>query len=130
MRRASSLVALALSALALAGCGGNEHAEQRVLEAFFGGSSPVAHRLSTLFPHKPGSVNCSIPGGGVPARQSIEGRCATDVSLVKHDRAVVTLTETWQHGGLAHTWFFFIKRNGDVQSIVQEGAPAPQGPGY
>jgi hypothetical protein len=38
----------------------------------------------------------------------------------------VTLTEAWNHGAKAHTWFFFIRRDGTVQSVVQEGAPAPQ----
>jgi len=126
MRRTGSVLALGVCALALAGCGGDKQAEQRVLEAFFNGSSPTAHKLSTLFPHEPGSIDCSIPEGGAAARSSIEGRCATDISLVKHDQAVVTLTETWEHGGLAHTWFFFIRRNGAVLSVVQEGAPAPQ----
>jgi len=125
MRRACSLVVLAAAALTLAGCGGDEHAERRVLAAFFAGS-PRARQLSTLFPHKSGTIDCSIPTGGATP---LQGRCATDISLVKHDRAVVTLTETWGHGGLAHTWFFFIRRNGAVQSVVQEGAPAPQGPG-
>jgi hypothetical protein len=46
------------------------------------------------------------------------------VSLVKHERAVVTLTEAWNHGSLAHTWFFFIRRDGEVESVVQEGPPA------
>ena len=67
-----------------------------------------------------------IPHRWTSGNEAAAGRCATDVSLVKHDRAVVTLTETWNHGGQAHTWFFFIRRNGQVQSVVQEGAPAPQ----
>jgi len=128
MRRAHSLVVLAAAGLTLtlAGCGGNEHAERRVLAAFFA-RSPRARQLSTLFPHRSGTIACTIPTGGPATSKPLQGRCATDISLVKHDRAVVTLTETWEHGGLAHTWFFFIRRNGEVQSVVQEGAPAPQG---
>ena len=126
MRRARSLVVLAAAGLTLAGCGGDEHAERRVLDVFFKGS-PRARQLSTLFPHKSGTISCTIPTGGPGTTKPLQGRCATDISLVKHNRAVVTLTETWEHGGLAHTWFFFIRRNGAVQSVVQEGAPAPQG---
>jgi hypothetical protein len=126
MRRAGSVLGLAAAALTLAGCGGDEHAERRVLAVFFT-RSPLARQLSTLFPHKSGTVACVIPTGGPAGTKPLNGRCATDISLVKHDRAVVTLTETWEHGGLAHTWFFFIRRNGAVQSVVQEGAPAPQG---
>jgi XTP/dITP diphosphohydrolase len=126
MRRARSLVVLAAAGLTLAGCGGDEHAERRVLDSFFKGS-PRARQLSTLFPHKSGTIACTIPTGGPATTKPLQGRCATDISLVKHNRAVITLTETWEHGGLAHTWFFFIRRNGAVQSVVQEGAPAPQG---
>jgi hypothetical protein len=127
MRRTGSVAVLAVAALALAGCGGDEHAERRVLAAFFAGS-PRARQLSPLFPHKSGTIACTIPSGGSAGAKPLEGRCATDISLVKHNQAVVTLTETWGHGGgLAHTWFFFIRRNGTVLSVVQEGAPAPQG---
>jgi len=124
MRQARSLVVLAAAALTLAGCGGDEHAERRVLAAFFAGS-PRARQLSPLFPHRSGTIACTIPVGGAGAKP-LQGRCSTDISLVKHNRAVVTLTETWGRGGLAHTWFFFIRRNGTVLSVVQEGAPAPQ----
>jgi hypothetical protein len=126
MLRARSVLILAAAALTLAGCGDNDHADRRVLATFFA-KSPRARQLSTLFPHKSGTIACIIPTGGPATAKPLHGRCATDVSLVKHDRAVVTLTETWEHGGLAHTWFFFIRRNGVVQSVVQEGAPAPQG---
>jgi hypothetical protein len=125
MRRARSLVVLAAAALTLAGCGDNDQADQQVLSVFFT-RSPLARELSTLFPHKSGTIKCVITTGGPAGTKPLHGRCATDVSLVKHDRAVVTLTETWEHGGLAHTWFFFIRRNGAVQSVVQEGSPAPQ----
>ena len=125
MRRARSLVVLAVAALTLAGCGDNDQADRRVLTVFFA-RSPLARQLGTLFPHKSGTIKCTIPTGGPAGTKPLHGRCATDVSLVKHDRAVVTLTETWEHGGFAHTWFFFIRRDGAVQSVVQEGAPAPQ----
>jgi hypothetical protein len=55
----------------------------------------------------------------------VQATCASDISLVHPARAVVTLTEAWNHGAKAHTWFFFIRRDGTVQSVVQEGAPAP-----
>lgn len=126
MLRARSVVILGAAALTLAGCGGDEHADRRVLAAFFA-RSPKARQLSTLFPHKSGTIACVIPTRGPASAKPLNGRCATDISLVKHDRAVVTLTETWEHSGFAHTWFFFIRRNGEVQSVVQEGAPAPQG---
>ena len=92
-------------------------------------SSPeakAASQFGSLFPHQPGKIACVIPVGGPAGTKPLDGACATDVALIKHNRAVVTLTETWSHGGLAHTWFFFIRRNGRIESMVQEGAPAPQ----
>ena len=125
MKRTSSVVVLAAAVLALAGCGGDKRAEGRVLDVFFAGS-PRARQLSPLFPHRSGTIACTIRSGGPAPAKPLQGRCATDISLVKHNRAVVTLTETWGHGGLAHTWFFFIRRNGAVLSVVQEGAPIPE----
>ena len=69
----------------------------------------------------PARLKCSVAVGGKP----VQATCATDVSLVKPTRAVVTLTEAWNHGANAHTWFFFIRRNGEIESVVQEGAAAP-----
>lgn len=126
MRRTGSFVVLAAVALSLAGCGGDSRAENRLLDRFFA-ASPQARQLSTLFPHRSGTIACTITSGRPAGTKPLQGRCSTDISFVKHDRAVVTLTETWGHGGgYAHTWFFFIRRNGAVQSVVQEGAPAPQ----
>ena len=88
---------------------------------------PAGARSSArVFPHKPGTdpLRRSTPGGA--AAKPLQATCSTDVSLVKPDRAVVTLTETWNHGGQAHTWFFFIRRSGEVDSVVEEGAAAPQ----
>jgi XTP/dITP diphosphohydrolase len=104
-----------------AGCGGPDRTANRVLRSFFTGG-PVARSLGTRFPHKPGTLPCVLHEKGV----TLQATCATDISLVKPARAVVTLTEAWNHGAKAHTWFFFIRRDGTVQSVVQEGRPAPK----
>ena len=113
------LVALGLAML-LAGCGGTDPVAKRVLRAFFAGG-PVVRTLGRRFPHTPGVLPCVLHENGV----KLEASCSTDISLVKPARAVVTLTEAWNHGSKAHTWFFFIRRDGTVQSVIQEGAPAP-----
>ena len=114
------LVALGL-ALLLAGCGGTDRVSKRVLRAFFTGS-PIARTLGRRFPHTPGVLPCVLHEGQVVLQAS----CSTDISLVQPSRAVVTLTEAWNHGAKAHTWFFFIRRDGTVQSVIREGAPAPK----
>jgi XTP/dITP diphosphohydrolase len=126
-RAARALLAALGAALALvaAGCGGNPKTANRVLAAFFSGG-PRARELGKVFPHRTGSVTCVLQPGGVVGSKPLQATCATDVSLVKPDRAVVTLTEAWNHGAQAHTWFFFIRRSGFVESVVQEGAAAPQ----
>ncbi len=126
-RAARALLAALGAGLALvaAGCGGNPKTANRVLAAFFAGG-PRARQLGTVFPHKPGSVPCVLQPGGPVTAKPLQATCATDISLVKPDRAVVTLTEAWNHGAQAHTWFFFIRRSGVVESVVQEGAAAPQ----
>ena len=122
-RAARALLAALGAALlfAAAGCGGTDPTAARVLNAFFAGG-PVARSLGERFPHKPGTLPCLLHDKGV----KLQATCATDISLVKPSRAVVTLTEAWNHGAKAHTWFFFIRRDGAVQSVVQEGRPAPK----
>jgi XTP/dITP diphosphohydrolase len=120
--RAARALLVALGSLVLlAGCGGMNPTSERVLQAFFAGG-PVARSLGTRFPHKPGTLPCVVYEKGVKQQAS----CSTDISLVKPARAVVTLTEAWNHGAKAHTWFFFIRRDGTVQSVIQEGTPAPK----
>jgi hypothetical protein len=121
-RAARALLAALGAALlfAAAGCGGTDPTAARVLHAFFAGG-PVARSLGERFPHKPGTLPCVLHDKGV----TLQATCATDISLVKPSRAVVTLTEAWNHGARAHTWFFFIRRDGTVQSVMQEGRPAP-----
>jgi XTP/dITP diphosphohydrolase len=120
-RAARALLAALGAALLLvaAGCGGMDRDTKQVLRAFFAGG-PVARELGTRFPHKPGTLPCVLHDKGV----TLQATCATDISLVKPARAVVTLTEAWNHGAKAHTWFFFIRRDGTVQSVIQEGRPA------
>ncbi|HEX5247876.1 MAG TPA: non-canonical purine NTP pyrophosphatase [Gaiellaceae bacterium] len=122
-RAARALLAAfgAVLLLVAAGCGGTDPTAARVLRAFFAGG-PVARSLGTRFPHKPGTLPCVLHDKGV----TLQATCATDISLVKPSRAVVTLTEAWNHGAKAHTWFFFIRRDGTVQSVMQEGRPAPK----
>jgi XTP/dITP diphosphohydrolase len=118
--RAARALLAALGAALLAGCGGTDPVKNRVLRLFFTGG-PVARTLGERFPHKPGTLPCTLDDRGA----KLQATCATDISLVKPARAVVTLTEAWNHGAQAHTWFFFIRRDGTVQSVIQEGAPAP-----
>lgn len=122
--RAARVLLAALGAVLLlagAGCGRTDPTAARVLRAFFAGG-PVARSLGERFPHKPGTLPCVLHDKG----ETLQATCATDISLVNPSRAVVTLTEAWSHGAKAHTWFFFIRRDGTVQSVMQEGRPAPK----
>jgi XTP/dITP diphosphohydrolase len=119
-RAAKALLAALGAAVLLTGCGAPDPHSERVLRAFFHGG-PVARELGLRFPSKPGTLPCVLHDRG----KKLQATCATDISLVKPARAVVTLTEAWNHGARAHTWFFFIRRDGTVQSVIQEGAPAP-----
>jgi XTP/dITP diphosphohydrolase len=125
-RAARALLAvLAAGTLLLAGCGGTDHARvNALLDAFFV-QSDTAQSLRAVFPHRPGTQPCVLHAAG-PSPQTLEATCSIDVSLVKHNRAVITMTEAWNHGARAHTWFFFVRSDGSVQSVVQEGAVAPQ----
>jgi len=120
-RAARALLAALGAMVLLAGCGGADPVKKRVLRAFFAGG-PVARELGRRFPHEPGTLPCALHDRGV----KLQATCATDISLVNPARAVVTMTEAWNHGAQAHTWFFFIRRDGTVQSVIQEGAPAPK----
>jgi len=119
--RAVRALLAALAVLLVAGCGGSNRVADRVLREFFDGG-PVVRELGLRFPHKQGTLPCTLHDRGV----TLQATCATDISLVRPARAVVTLTEAWNHGAQAHTWFFFIRRDGTVQSVIQEGAPAPR----
>jgi XTP/dITP diphosphohydrolase len=123
-RAAKALLAALGVALALVGvgCGSDKDRESAsdALQSFFA-ATPQGRAFAVRFPHRPGALPCTLASQGVTLRAT----CSTDVSLVKHDRAVITLTEAWNHGALAHTWFFFVRRDGRIESVVQEGTPAP-----
>lgn len=118
--RAAQALLVALGLAFVAGCGADKDTMNEVLTSFYT-NTPRAQSFAARFPHKPGSLPCTLPSKDGPLRAT----CAADVSLVKHDRAVITLTEAWNHGALAHTWFFFVHRDGRIDSVVEEGAPAP-----
>jgi XTP/dITP diphosphohydrolase len=120
-RAARALLAALGAVLLLAGCGSTDKTSKQVLRAFFSGT-PLARTLGTRFPHTPGTLPCIVRDRGV----KLQATCATDISLVNPARAVVTLTEAWNHGAKAHTWFFFIRRDGSVQSVIQEGSATPR----
>ncbi|HSX21699.1 MAG TPA: non-canonical purine NTP pyrophosphatase [Gaiellaceae bacterium] len=108
--------------LAGVGCGSDkdrEHASD-ALQSFFA-ATPQGRALAPRFPHVQGALPCTLRSKSVTLRAT----CSTVVSLAKHDRAVITLTEAWNHGALAHTWFFFVHRDGRIDHVVQEGTPAP-----
>lgn len=119
-RAARALLAALGLAVIVAGCGATNPTSKRVLREFFAGG-PVVRNLGERFPHIPGVRQCVLHDNAT----ALQASCSTDISLVQPARAVVTLTEAWNHGAKAHTWFFFIRRNGTVQSVIQEGAPAP-----
>jgi XTP/dITP diphosphohydrolase len=117
------LAALAAALLLVAGaaCGGaSDPTSKHALSAFFT-HTPRGRTLGQRFPHTPGTRTCIVDDSG----HEVQATCATDVSLVKPTRAVVTLTEAWNHGANTHTWFFFIKRTGEIESVVQEGSVLP-----
>ena len=101
--------------------GSTDPTSKHVLRAFFT-ATPAGRRLAHRFPHTPGTLPCKVRDEGV----AVQATCATDISLVQPARAAVTLTEAWNHGAKAHTWFFFIRRDGTVQSVIQEGSKAPK----
>jgi len=123
-RAARALLAALASAvlvLAAAGCGGGvDPTSKHVLQSFFT-HGPRARALGRRFPHVPGTLKCVVHEKG----KALQATCATEISLVKPSRAVVTLTEAWNHGSTAHTWFFFITRSGEIESVVQEGSAPP-----
>ena len=122
MRRAASLAGAVLLAAAAAGCGGSHPRHDRSLDAFFARTA-VGRTLGTRFPHRPGSVACTVFDHQLQKR--VAATCATDVSD-DPTRVVVTFTESWSHGSRTHTWFVFLHLDGTIESVRQEGA-APNG---
>ncbi len=115
-RVASGLGAVVL-AIALAGCGSTDPKGRRALAAFFTRTT-LGGTLGSRFPHDPGSVQCRVFDHQL--EQRVKATCATDVA-VEPARIVVTFTESWSHGTRTHTWFVFLRRDGTVKSVKQEG---------
>jgi hypothetical protein len=118
MRRVASVAGAVVLAAAAAGCGGSADPQgRRALAAFFTNAS-LGRTLAKRFPHEPGSVPCTVLDGSLGKR--VQATCATDVA-VEPTRIVVTFTESWSHGSQTHTWFVFLRRDGTVKSVRQEG---------
>jgi len=118
MRSIAFASAVAIAS-AVAGCGGSSSAVQRTLERFLS-RTPQGRAWAKRFPHRPGSVPCTVvdpvAGRRVPAT------CSTDASTASGDRVVVTFTQSWSHGSRARTWFFFLRANGSVESVKRAGS--------
>jgi hypothetical protein len=117
MRRVAS--ALAVVVLAAAGCGGSADPKGRRALGVFFARTTLGQMLGKRFPHDRGSLPCVVFDHQVEKR--VKATCATDVA-VDPTRIVVTFTESWSHGSRTHTWFVFLRRDGTVKSVRQEGA--------
>jgi hypothetical protein len=125
-RRRSVAAAGALLGLAfgLAGCGSSSgQREERRALAYFFANTPHGQTFGKRFPHRPGSVGCTVFDHQL--RQRVKATCATDVA-VGPKRVVVTFTESWSHGSRTRTWFVFLHPDGRIQGITREGV-APSG---
>jgi hypothetical protein len=118
MRRLASALGVVLLALPAAGCGATDPKGKRALAAFFAHTT-LGRTLASRFPHTPGSLPCLVFDHGLQKR--VKATCATDVA-VDSTRVVVTFAESWSHGTRTHTWFVFLRRDGTVESVRQEGA--------
>jgi len=119
VRRGASVAALTL-ALAAGGCGGTSPSGQRTLDEFFRGTA-LGRKWARRFPHKPGSVSCTVSGSSTHGR--VPATCSTAFSLGARHRVIVTFTESWSHGSRARTWFVFLRPDGTVASVRREGTP-------
>jgi hypothetical protein len=117
-------VAAAVLAIALAGCGSSSgQREERRALAFFFANTVRGQTFGKRFPHRPGSVGCTVVDQQLHRR--VKATCATDVA-VGPKRVVVTFTESWSHGSRTRTWFVFLHPDGIIEAITREGA-APSG---
>jgi hypothetical protein len=123
-RRSAAAAGALLLAFALAGCGSSsgQREERRALDYFFANTAH-GQTFGKRFPHRPGSVGCTVYDGQL--RQRVKATCATDVA-VGPKRVLVTFTESWSHGSRTRTWFVFLHPDGRVQGITREGV-APSG---
>jgi hypothetical protein len=117
MRQVASVAVAIALALASAGCGSADPQGRHALEAFFTHAS-LGRTLAKRFPHEPGSLPCTVFDRSLA--KHVQATCATDVA-VEPTRIVVTFTESWSHGSQTHTWFVFLRRDGTVKSVRQEG---------
>jgi hypothetical protein len=110
--------------LALTGCGSSSgQREERRALAYFFANTAHGQTFGKRFPHRPGSIGCTVFDEQL--KQRVKATCATDVA-VGPKRVVVTFTESWSHGSRTRTWFVFLHPDGRIQGITREGV-APSG---
>ena len=122
MRRAARasgvLTAAAAMAVGAAGCGGSSPRSQRSLDAFLE-RTPRGRTLAKRFPHRPGSVRCTVVDPA--AKRRVRATCSTDVSPGDGDSVLATFTLSWSHGSRARTWFVVLRPDGSVESVRRAG---------
>ena len=123
-RHSAAAAAADMLLLALAGCGSSSgEREQRRALAYFFANTAHGQTFGKRFPHRPGSVGCTVFDRQL--QQRVKATCATAVA-VGPKRVLVTFTESWSHGSRTRTWFVFLHPDGRIQGITREGV-APSG---
>jgi len=120
MRCTARVLAIAVLALPAAACGGSSPQPnvQRALDAFLV-RTPRGRELAKRFPHKPGSIPCTVVDPQLGKR--VAATCSTDVSN-EPPHIVATFTVAWSHGSRARTLFVFLRADGTVVSVTRAGA--------
>lgn len=83
----------------------------------------------SLFPGKPETTACVIPGGGPPPGIRVPGTCSTTVRTGRNDEATVRFVERWEarrfHGPgtgsrrhLSHTWELSVSKHASAGASV------------
>jgi hypothetical protein len=81
--------------------------------------------FATLFPGKPGSIECVIHGGGPAPGVKLSGTCETEVERQVDGSVIVSFTETWEKR-FKSTFAVSLSRDGSVIGWHQYGETPPQ----
>jgi hypothetical protein len=118
MKTLTCLVAVGI----LGGCHGGPSDADRAAAKTALGAQPW---FSTLFPSRPGSVDCAIHGGGPAPGVELSGTCDTEVEKQVDGSVVVRFSETWDRR-FTSTFAVSLSRDGTVIGWRQYGEIPPQ----